>query len=148
MVQNQPHKQLERAMKEQQSSARGRQETSANRNRAEYKSNDRKVDEQPQPDSAILRKAHNSFSRDTSAGREKGPSKTEIFDGSFGRKKREDADYEKDRKFRYKIEAPTLLHDNYEQRRPGASQFSSEMFEGRFGSKGPSGRINKTTRLN
>ena len=62
---------------------------------------------------AIARKHYNGFSRETSGGREEGTNKNlEIFDGSFGRKKREDADYEKDRKFRYKIEAPALLNDH------------------------------------
>lgn len=72
-------------------------------------SNDTSMERAGDGDWRLSRKRLHDFSRD-SAGREDS-AKINVFDGSFGRKKREEGDSELDKRFRYRIEAPALLKE-------------------------------------
>jgi hypothetical protein len=143
ILQSQPHKQLERAMKDEPVRGRTREapKTQIMINPHQLtQSNENSLERPADADWKLARKRLNDFSRD-SGGREDS-AKMNVFDGSFGRKKREEGDSELDKRFRYKIEAPALLKEStsttYDKRTTTheGSHYSSDMLERKFGSNG------------
>ena len=95
-------------------------------------------------------KTFKDYSREVSNGRE--DRNAEIFDGSFGRKKREDNSHERHRINKFKTETQPLFKDSsqggFDTGNAKTIYGGHEAhFERKFGINGPSGRTNKTSRL-
>ena len=76
--------------------------------------------------------------------------RAEIFDGSFGRKKREDNGQERFVSQKFKIESNHKFSDFTNTGRDFSNSnpiIGKEKFERKFGISGPSGRANRTSRI-